>query len=236
MNHSVKTFVSVLISICVLYVVLFTSVDAWCFNRSFYKYEGSQLDLKETLGVDQHDLYDMSDTLLDYLSGYRNDIKVKVTSFDKSRYAYTYEEQLHMKDVRTLYQTAKLLRNVLAVLAIFLWLLMRYTDRKDCYMVISSVFIRTSIVFLFLMSGLAFYAASDFNTFWTQFHHVFFQNDLWLLPPYSMMIRLLPETFFAQLVMCILITFFVVFILLLFFSAIYRRRWIEKNSEKVFIK
>ena len=54
-------------------------------------------------------------------------------------------------------------------------------------------------------------AAVDFNWFWTQFHHVFFTNDLWLLnPATSVLIQMVPEEFFSAIVLKILIWFAVV--------------------------
>ena len=42
-------------------------------------------------------------------------------------------------------------------------------------------YIHANWVFLLLFGLLALFAALDFNTFWTNFHRVFFTNDLWLL-------------------------------------------------------
>lgn len=54
-------------------------------------------------------------------------------------------------------------------------------------------------LFLGLAGLLALVCALDFNRAFIAFHHLFFTNDLWLLDPATdLMIRLLPETFFAQ--------------------------------------
>lgn len=56
-----------------------------------------------------------------------------------------------------------------------------------------------SALFLGLAGLLALACALDFNRAFLAFHHLFFTNDLWLLNPATdLMIRLLPETFFAQ--------------------------------------
>lgn len=42
--------------------------------------------------------------------------------------------------------------------------------------------------------------ASDFNKYFFLFHEIFFNNDLWLLDPATdLMIRMLPEEFFADM-------------------------------------
>ena len=54
-------------------------------------------------------------------------------------------------------------------------------------------------LFLGLAGLLALICALDFNRAFIAFHHLFFTIDLWLLEPATdLMIRLLPETFFAQ--------------------------------------
>jgi integral membrane protein (TIGR01906 family) len=55
----------------------------------------------------------------------------------------------------------------------------------------------TGAVILFI----AIWALADFNQFWTNFHLLFFDNDLWLLDPNtSIMINLFPGSFFFDLV------------------------------------
>lgn len=236
MNNKLKSFLGIIISICVIYTILFTCIDTWCFNRNFYAFEAKQLDLKTELGVNNHDLYNMSDTLLDYLSGYRNDIKVKVKSNGVVRMAYSDSEAKHMQDVRSLYQNAKMLRYVAIIVGLLFWLILRYENAQEVYVLLSRVFLKTSIAFFILISALLLYAASDFNTFWTNFHHVFFNNNLWLLPASSLMINLLPEPFFNHLVMVIIATFLVIFITLIIISRQYLKKWKIKHLEKIYIE
>lgn len=55
----------------------------------------------------------------------------------------------------------------------------------------------TAAAFVFI--GLA--ALIDFNAVFVQFHHIFFDNDLWLFDPAEdYMIRMLPEGLFADMV------------------------------------
>ena len=69
----------------------------------------------------------------------------------------------------------------------------------------AKMFLKTSAVLMGLAGALAFYAFLDFNEFWTMFHHIFFRNDLWLLDPNTdVLIMMVPETFFFNLVFRIL--------------------------------
>ena len=73
-----------------------------------------------------------------------------------------------------------------------------------------------------------------FNTFWVNFHRLFFTNDLWMLDPAnSRMIRMYQESFFFDMVTGILLLFLSIFIGLLVASVIilYIKRRKEEHDE-----
>ena len=62
-------------------------------------------------------------------------------------------------------------------------------------------YVLSNYIFLAVFAAIAIYAAVDFTSFWTSFHHVFFTNDLWLLDPATdNLILMVPEQFFFDLV------------------------------------
>ena len=85
-----------------------------------------------------------------------------------------------------------------AGLAYFVWAIFFSRERQAALM----GYIHANWVFLLLFGLLALFAALDFNTFWTNFHRVFFTNDLWLLDPRTdILIQMVPGQFFFDLVM-----------------------------------
>lgn len=51
-------------------------------------------------------------------------------------------------------------------------------------------------------------AMTDFNKYFIKFHEIFFTNDLWLLNPLTdRMIMLLPEVFFRDIVLVIVMSY-----------------------------
>ena len=57
-----------------------------------------------------------------------------------------------------------------------------------------------------LIAFIVMAALIDFNTFWTNFHLIFFRNDLWLLNPNTdRLILMVPLNFFITLVTRIII-------------------------------
>ena len=70
-----------------------------------------------------------------------------------------------------------------------------------------------------ILIGIA--AVVDFNAVFVQFHHIFFDNDLWIFDPAEdYMIRMLPEGLFYDMVMRIGAIFVVSLVVLLVLSFI----------------
>ena len=79
-----------------------------------------------------------------------------------------------------------------------------------------------------LLLGIA--CLSDFNAVFVQFHHIFFDNDLWLFDPAEdYMIRMLPEGLFYDMVMRIGAIFVAGLIVLLILSFLPRFIKRKKN-------
>ena len=78
--------------------------------------------------------------------------------------------------------------------------------------------IRVSVVFGIIIS-------TNFSKYFVVFHHIFFDNDLWILDPsVDMLINIVPEGFFRDTAARILITFGVSAILVLVISFLLMRK------------
>lgn len=230
MRFKFKVFFASIISIMVIYILFVSCINIFAFNRNFYTLEYNSLNTAQNLGMSETSLYVATDTLLDYLQDYRDNIDVKVEVNNREREVFDAREKAHMIDVKKLYQDALMIRNVMVVIVIALVLFLYYDNKKEFKEVISYAYIRVSLMFLFALCALLLYAISDFTTFWTNFHKVFFSNDLWLLNPNtSIMINMFPETFFYHLVFAIAISF--VFVLIMFF--VYSVRYQKKLRNSI---
>lgn len=230
MRFKFKVFFASIISIMMIYIIFVSCINVFAFNRHFYNMEYQSLNTAKNLGMSETSLYIATDTLLDYLQDYRDNINVKVEVHQKEREVFDDREKAHMIDVKNLYQDALLIRNVMVVIVIALALFLYYDQKKEFKEVLTYAYIRVSIMFLFALTALILYAISDFTTFWTNFHKVFFANDLWLLNPNtSIMINMFPETFFYHLVFAIAISF--VFVLIMFF--VYSVRYQKKLRNSI---
>lgn len=230
MRFKFKVFFASIISIMMIYIIFVSCINVFAFNRHFYNMEYQSLNTAKNLGMSETSLYIATDTLLDYLQDYRDHINVKVEVHQKEREVFDDREKAHMIDVKNLYQDALLIRNVMVVIVIALALFLYYDQKKEFKEVLTYAYIRVSIMFLFALTALILYAISDFTTFWTNFHKIFFANDLWLLNPNtSIMINMFPETFFYHLVFAIAISF--VFVLIMFF--VYSVRYQKKLRNSI---
>lgn len=233
MRFSYKVFLASIASVLFIYVLFMTCIDMHAFNRHFYNRQYERLHTAEKIGMSDTSLYVATDTLLDYLKEYRDDMDVQVEVHGKRREVFDTREKTHMIDVKNLYQDAMFVRNVCMGIILALFVLLYYDDKKEIKEVLSKAFIKVCILFLFLLCTLVLYALSDFNAFWTMFHKLFFTNDLWLLDPsISLMINMFPETFFYHLVMRIAVSFIGGLLILFVLSVRYQRK-LRRNFSSI---
>ena len=101
-----------------------------------------------------------------------------------------------MRDVLELFDLARAVRNALFViaaglLAAGLWLSRGARLLPMCFVGLAAL--------LLPLGAFAIWAAADFSGAFTFFHETLFTNDLWLLNPETdLLLRLLPEQFFAD--------------------------------------
>ncbi len=188
--------------------LLMSVVDFWCFNTSFYEMEYQKNDTSSYTGMSREDNLKATVVLLDYLKDRRDDIVVTAKVNGTEREVYNERETLHMIDVKKLYQSALLVRNITLVLGIAALLLSWYTTRRNLKQILRAGFVKGNLLIGGIVLFVAVWALADFNAFWTNFHLLFFDNDLWLLDPRtSIMINLFPGSFFFDLVIRIILLY-----------------------------
>jgi integral membrane protein (TIGR01906 family) len=222
----------ILSAVCGAFVVLgiiLNCVNFFCFQKSFYQREYQKLDTAEQIGMSGADLQAATDALLDYLRGRREDLHVQAIIGGQQREVFNQREILHMADVRTLYLWAMRIGNGLLILAaaFYLW---AWIGGRDKAAVLGG-YLQGNYILLGLIAVLGIYAALDFNSFWTGFHKIFFTNDLWLLDPRTdILIQMVPEQFFFDLVMRIVVSAAVIIAILMAAAHLAKRR--QKTESK----
>lgn len=108
-----------------------------------------------------------------------------------------------MQDVQLLFIGALKIRRICFITCIATVCIMCILNRRTIRTYVHSIFI-SLISITCTVTGLFVYILSDFNRAFIGFHHLLFDNDLWLLNPESdWIIRLLPEGFFSDMAISI---------------------------------
>ncbi len=208
MKFTYTYIMAFVMSCCFIVGVLLTSVDFHAMNISFYESEFEKLDTADKMQMEDEQLVASMDALLLYLQGNRDDLSIEANVAGYTREVYNDREITHMVDVKDLYLNAMNVRNVCTIVFLLLLAILVYKCKKQVLEILSYTYVRACIVFLFAITCIALYAVSDFTAFWTMFHQIFFSNDLWLLDPNtSLMINMLEEQVFYDLVTRICISF-----------------------------
>ena len=225
MNFKTRKFIATLICILFSYALLATCIDVVVFDRNFYTQTYTKLNTAENMGVSEIGLYEATDTLLDYLKDYRDDIYVEIEVNGIKRAVYDERETTHMVDVKNLYLSVMFLRNVSIVVILALLGMLIYDDKKGSVSILTYTYKRYFLFFALFLASLITYAVCDFDTFWYFFHTIFFANDLWLLDPrISLMINMFPSPFFYAMVLKIALSFMGIMLFLYFYSLYDQRK------------
>lgn len=185
---------------CLMIILFITSVEAvvyWTpgyFEKEYTKY--NVLDSLPAMTMD--DLLYVTDEMMDFLRGDREDLHVVTTMGDQEREFFNEREIAHMADVQVLFLKAMSIRRVCLVLTAALLILMAVTKARMKKVLPSSMCIGTGL-FFGLITALALIISTDFTKYFVMFHHIFFSNDLWILDPRTdMLINIVPEGFFMD--------------------------------------
>lgn len=224
MNKQIKFLQVFSIFICTISLFL-SVVDFCCFYQPFYESQYQKNNTTQATGLNEEDLMRATTTLFDYLHDVRDDLVVEANVNGNQREVFDEREKAHMVDVKGLYLNAMRVRNYLGILGILLlFLTLLFTDKNRLQHLYHSYKIGVGLFFSVILA-LGIFALIDFNTFWTNFHHIFFSNDLWILDPNTeILINMVPEPFFFSLVFFIVLLFFGLLFLCFIFLRLLSRK------------
>lgn len=201
-----------------LFVILLISSAEYCiyYRKSFYPETYEKYHVADAAHMEINEILRVSDHLISYLRGNEDTLDdFRAVVDGKERPFYSEREKLHMKDVQQLFTGALWIRRICLVSCAIILFFMRKAYKKRVRTYVLSVFI-TFILNICAAGCLAVFITSDFQRAFTGFHHIFFQNDLWLLDPSEdWIIRLLPQEFFRDMALSIGLVFGISVILVL---------------------
>ena len=189
-------------------------------DYSWYEKEYLKYGVLDELEMEISDVLDVTEEMMAYLRGNREDLVVHTIVDGEEREFFNDREKAHMVDVQELFIGGLWIRRI-AVVLLILSIIFLIKTKADLKRMLPNSFLAAtgSVLLLTIVAGAVF--MSDFSKYFTIFHEIFFDNDLWLLDPRTdLLIRMLPEEFFLDMVARIGVIFFVAIFLLLIISIV----------------
>lgn len=211
---------------------LLASIVSVSLDRNFYTKQYQKNNTTKYTGLSAQDLDTVTDNLLNYLTGKRENLDMQFEVDGQVREIFDEREKTHMIDVKKLYLNVVYITLALAaaLAGTTIFALSKGKELADNVLRTYKKALILTVVFIAL-AGAVFYL--NFDWFWTNFHLVFFTNDLWILDPeISIMINMFPLEFFNAICTKIVITFAILNILTFALLVLWQKKVQKSNAYK----
>ena len=222
----------IVLSFSIIAILLITSFEIAMYSDfSVYEKEYEKYDVLSDLDMTMEDVMHVTREMMAYLRGDRDTLSVVTTVEGTEQDFFNEPDRFHMGEVRDLFIGGLNIRTGAAAVALICLVFLVVSKARLREILARSYQIALGITgAAALFIGIA--AVVDFNAVFVQFHHIFFDNDLWLFDPAEdYMIRMLPEGLFADMVLRIGILFVAGLVVLLIASIVAGRLAVRKKSD-----
>lgn len=203
-NGRLSKALGIIAMMCLIMALLLTSFQIAIYGDSDYKFyekEYAKYQVTESLDMEMEDVMDVTDKMMAYLIGEREELSVITTVEGKEQDFFNEQDRLHMADVKNLFLGGLKLRWLLLGVSLILVLVL-FIRKAGVKKILPNAYFKALAIFGTLTIILGGLFVSDFNRYFVIFHKIFFTNDLWMFDPATdYMIRMLPEGFFYDMVM-----------------------------------
>lgn len=195
---------SLLFSLSMMLCLLLTAAEVLLYRTPgwFEKEYDKYMVLEDVRGdMSMESALQVTEEMMDYLRGERNDLTVVTTIDGKRQEFFSNREKAHLKDCRALFLGGFRLRNITAIISMgilgVLWFgRTQHPNRLPDFITLVP---KITGVLLAITGLTALIVSGSFDRYFVVFHHLFFDNDLWILDPTKdNLINLLPEGFFSD--------------------------------------
>lgn len=184
----VRRFILILILIFLPLYLLLKITEQNAFNKNFY-----------VKSYEKNGVVDISNRTLEELDTITEDLFIYIKDKGDEKVLKPYFNDMeieHMKDVKELFRKGYILKYlslIISIIALF------FSIKNKKWLIEEGVF-KGIFIWWGLMALLFLFTLFDFNKYFTYFHLIFFDNDLWLLDPNTdLLIQMLPEEFFISI-------------------------------------
>ena len=211
----------------VIVAILITSFQIAIYGDPEYKFYQKiyeKYTVTDALNMEMEDVMEVTEYMMAYLIGEEEELSIVTDVDGQTQDFFNEQDRLHMLDVKNLFLGGLKLRTYLliAVAVLLIVLLVKKADLKE---VIVNAYGTAFKIFLGILLFLAVAFTVDFTACFTIFHEIFFTNDLWLFDAATdYMIRMLPEGFFASMVVRIVTIFVGILLAILLLILAWKRK------------
>lgn len=202
-KQRMQNITAVAAMVILIIALLLTSFQIAIYGDSdyrFYEKEYEKYRVADSLYMEMEDIMDVTDKMMAYLIGEREELSVITEVEGREQDFFNEQDRFHMGEVKELFLGGLRIRNYLLAAAVLLVILL-IVWKTDIGKVLPRAYFISLGVFGVLTAVLGGLFASNFNKYFTIFHEIFFDNDLWIFDPAEdYMIRMLPEVFFFDFV------------------------------------
>lgn len=206
LTHRIAAFIC---GLCLLLILLITATQAVCYwipdwwRNEYAKYD-TPSNVRGEMSLD--DAVSVTEDMLEYCIGRLDTLDNSMATIDGvTAPFFTEREKLHLADCRNLFQAAIKVRGIAALLCIGLAVFIYVHNGKEKTPAILARGWLRSLGFIIVLSAvIAVFCMIDFTYVFTVFHHIFFDNDLWILyPDKDNLINIMQEDVFSDAAMWI---------------------------------
>ncbi len=218
-------------------IVLITAVEIAAYGDwDFYRDEYEKNDVLSSVNMEMDDLMDVTHGMMKYLRGDRENLIIQTTIGGEQKEFFNDREKAHMADCRILFIAAIWIRRFCLLLIVLTAVIITAFNKKtklEKAKYISSGIWKGIIAIAVCMGTLVTVIAINFDRAFITFHHIFFNNDMWLLDPDTdNLINIVPQTFFIDICIRIGVIFGILMILIFSMAIISERVIIKKLNSK----
>lgn len=203
--HSILGIFCAFALMIALFITSIEAVTYW--TPGYYEKEYAKYNVLEDVNMEMEDLLEVTDEMMAYLKGNREDLHVPTIVDGQPREFFNEREIAHMEDVRGLFLSAIAIRRVcIGIIAGSIALL--FALKADVKHLLPKMICIGTVLFFAILAALAAIISTDFTKYFIIFHKIFFNNDLWLLDPTTdLLINIVPEPFFVDTAVRIVLNF-----------------------------
>lgn len=208
---------------CLMLAVLITSVEFTAYGiDGYYEREYRKYQVLQRVPMKMEDLLYVTEEMMEYLKAERADLDIRTEIDGEEQEFFNAKEKRHMKDVQGLFLGGIQLRRGAMAVVLLVSAVLLLRKKGD----ILFRMLQWGIgLFLGSMAALGILISTDFTKYFTYFHLIFFDNEDWFLNPKTdLLINIVPEGFFRDTVVLIVLLFFAASLLLWLGAGIMAKR------------